>query len=82
MPQHPFDGALDRYVRRGYIVQSRGEFDAQLIYRKRFRLIFFLLLLLCGLFPGVIYLFWFLFVTRDTTLYLRWDGEKVIRVKR
>ncbi|MCL4553416.1 MAG: hypothetical protein M1305_07720 [Candidatus Marsarchaeota archaeon] len=51
---------IARYVRRGYEVLSRGAFSAHLVRKKKFSLSWGVLLLILGVVPGIVYMFWHL----------------------
>jgi len=64
--------AIAGYVRKGFIVQSRSEFSAQLIKHKKFSLFWALFWLIMAVLPFFIYLLYYL-AKKDQSVYLYVD---------
>jgi hypothetical protein len=61
---------IAKRVRRGYTVTQQGEASASLVKPKTFSLLAFVLLLLLGGVPGLLYVLYFAVGKRDRTVYL------------
>ncbi len=69
---------IDRYVRLGYRVASETAISVSLVRPRRFGCLPFVVLLLLGVFPAVIYVAWYL-SRRDETVYLRLEDGRLRR---
>lgn len=67
---------INRYVGKGYRVVSQTPESAQLVKPKRFSLVWFVVGLLLGLVPGLIYVGWYM-RKRDEQVYLYLEGGEV-----
>lgn len=75
---------IAKYARSGYEVLSRGAFSAQLVRKKKFSMTWGVLLLILGVVPGVVYMFWY-FARKQQYGYLSVDPigrVESIRIKR
>ena len=61
--------AISRYVKQGYIVQTRSDVSAQLIKKKRLSVFWALVYTVLFVAPLFIYLLWYL-MAKDKAVYL------------
>src|SRR5689334_6132336 len=77
-PAAVLDRAVADAVRSGYVVEARTATTAQLVKRKRFSLVWFLLVSLTGV-GLIVYPFYHIFLKRDRSLYLEVDAQARVR---
>lgn len=71
---------IARYAGKGYRVISQTPDSAQLVKPKKFSIVAFVLLLLLGIFPGVLYFAWYM-AKKDETIYLYVESDGRVQRK-
>jgi hypothetical protein len=74
------DDMIQIYAMKGYTLVHSDSDRAQMTKRKRFSIILFIILIIVGFVPGLIYLAYYMFVKKDETVFIRKNanGEIVV----
>jgi hypothetical protein len=65
-------GQIAHYMKSGYRVMSQTDTTAQLVRPKKFSLLIFVILLICAVFPAIVYIAYYV-SKKDKTVYVAVD---------